>query len=470
MKIDNINVRSAIENAEKLLKEDKGISPSVRAAFKLLLVIVALLVNRLGLDSRNSSNPPSSDPNRKRERKPKGTNKRGGQKGRVGANLPKVDDPEEIISLKVDRRKIPRGEYTKDGYESRQVFDIRISRFVTEYQAEVLKDQEGKRYVAPFPANVTRPTQYGSNVKANAVYMSQFQLIPYNRIEDHFRDQMSVPISGGSIYNFNKEAFELLEGFEEIVKAKLAEEKLIHADETGINIDGKRHWLHSTSNSKWTYFYPHAKRGGEAMEEIGILPKFEGVLCHDHWKPYYKYGCSHALCNAHHLRELERAWEQDNQSWAKQMKTLLKKINIAVDEAQGVLEPKEAAKYRKKYRLILKKGEIESPPALPLLKKKRGRTKQTKARNLLERLRDYEDDTLRFMEIKEVPFTNNQGENDIRMTKVQQKISGCFRSIKGAMFFCRIRSYLTTCRKHQVEATQALTLLFQGKLPDFMTQ
>jgi len=450
---------------------DKDISPSLRAAFKLLLVIVTLLVNRLNLGSGNSSKPPSTDPNRKRKQISKGTNKRGGQKGRTGTNLKKVDDPDKTILLRVDKRKIPRGKYKKSGYESRQVFDIKISRFVTEYQAEVLEDEEGKRYIAEFPADVTRPTQYGSNVKANSVYMSQFQLIPYNRIEDHFRDQMGVPISGGSIYNFNKEAFDCLEEFEQITKAKLIKEKIIHADETSVNIDGKRNWLHSASNSKWTHFYPHTKRGGEAMEEIGILPEFKGILCHDHWKPYYKYDCIHSLCNAHHLRELERAWEQDSQSWAKKMKTFLEKTNIAVDEAGGVLEPKEVVKYRKKYRIILKKGEIESPRTQPPPgSKRRGRTKQTKARNLLERLRDYEDDTLRFMEIKEAPFTNNQGENDIRMTKVQQKISGCFRSIEGAKFFCRIRSYLTTCRKHQVEATRALNLLFKGKMPDFVNQ
>ena len=205
------------------------------------------------------------------------------------------------------------------------------------------------------------------------------------------------------------------------------------------------------------------------MDEIGILPFFKGVLCHDHWKPYYHYGCTHALCNAHHLRELERAWEQDQQQWAKQMQSLLIAIAKAVDDAGGCLPPDEAQRWRRRYRRLLKKAETECPPPDEAQRKgKRGRLKRSKARNLLERLRDFEQDILRFMEAEGVPFTNNQGENDLRMTKVQQKISGCFRSMEGAKIFCRVRSYLSTCRKLGVTATHALTLLFQGKNPDFM--
>ena len=158
---------------------------------------------------------------------------------------------------------------------------------------------------------MTRPVQYGSNLKAHSVYMSQFQLLPYNRIQDHFNDQMNIAISPGTLYNINQQAYWLLARFEAIAINQLASAALLHADETSINVDGKRIWLHSASNHAWTHFYPHTKRGTDAMNEIGILPKFKGILCHDHWKPYYTYPCIHALCNAHHLRELERAWDQD---------------------------------------------------------------------------------------------------------------------------------------------------------------
>ena len=193
------------------------------------------------------------------------------------------------------------------------------------------------------------------------------------------------------------------------------------------------------------------------------------MLCHDHWKPYYHYACTHALCNAHHLRELEGAWEQDHQQWAKKMQVLLTELSKAVEDAGGCLPPDEAKRWRLRYRRLLKKAEIECPPPDESQRKgKRGRLKRSKARNLLERLRDFEQDVLRFMEVESVPFTNNQGENDLRMTKVQQKISGCFRSMDGAKIFCRVRSYLSTCRKQGMTATQALTLLFQGKHPSFM--
>ena len=174
------------------------------------------------------------------------------------------------------------------------------------------------------------------------------------------------------------------------------------------------------------------------------------------------------MCNAHHLRELTRAWEQDKQQWAKEMETLLRKINQAVEQSGGSLKPDKAGEFRKHYRSLLKKAERECPPPKKLAgKPKRGRLKRSKARNLLERLINYEDDVLRFMENPLVPFTNNRGENDIRMTKVQQKISGCFRSKTGAKIFCRIRGYLSTCRKQGVSATDAMGMVFKGEMPEF---
>ena len=469
MTIQNIDIDATLEKVKKLLVKEKDLSPAMRSMVELLVLLITLLVGRLNLNSRNSSKPPSSDPNRKKVSKAKGGKKAGGQKGRVGVTLQKVDDPDEIEEIKLDRKRLPAERYREVGYESRQVFDIDISRVVTEYRAQILEDSEGNRFVAPFPKGVTKAVQYGKGVKAHSVYMSQFQLIPYSRIEDYFKEQLQIPISSGSIFNFNQEAYELLVSFEEKVKSKLIKSKLLHVDETGINIGGDKYWLHCTSNDLWTYFFPHEKRGSVATDVIGILPEFTGILCHDHWKPYYTYECTHSLCNAHHLRELTSVWEQDNQKWAKRMKELLEEMNNAVNDAGGLLGSVESKKYRHKYRAILKSAEVEcKPPDDRQRKGKRGRMKRTKARNLLERLRDFENDVLRFLENKIVPFTNNLGENDIRMTKVQQKISGCFRSIDGAKIFCRVRSYLSTCRKHDITTSNALDLLFQGKLPDFI--
>jgi len=466
--MSNIEIEQSIQQARELLDKEKGLSPAFRAAMGIMFMAVSILLGRLNLNSKNSSKPPSSDPNRERVSKSKGL-KRGGQQGHVGTTLKQMDDVDEIKELLIDRSVLPDGTYTHAGFERRQVVDIDIRRIVTEYRAEVLKDKKGTRYVAPFPDGVTRPVQYGNGIKAHAVYLSYFQLLPYGRIEDYFRDQLLIPISSGTICNFNQDASKRLESFETWLTGTLSKSSVLHADETGINIDGKRHWLHCNSNRSLTYYYPHARRGKDAMDEMGVLPYFSGVLCHDHWKPYYRYDCTHSLCNAHHLRELERSWEQDKQQWAKQMQALLCEINAAVHDAGGSLTTEASQTFRKRYRTRLLAADTECPPPDDSQRKgQRGRLKRSKSRNLLERLREYENDVLRFMDDPAVPFTNNQGENDLRMTKVQQKISGCFRSFEGATTFCRCRSYISTCRKQGLTSSEALRLLFEGENPSFM--
>lgn len=470
MTIDNIPVEQTLEQVKRQIEEEKDLSPALRASLELLLSLVTLLLNRLGLNSRNSSRPPSSDPNRKKKRH-NGTNNPGGQKGHTGNHLELVDDPDHVESLKVDRATLPAGgTFRCIGFERRQVFDIQISRVVTEYQAEILEDDRGRRVVAPFPEHVKVKTQYASGVKIHSVYMSLFQLLPYQRIEEHFADQFDIPLSAGSIYNFNKEVYEMLAPFEGWAKRELSQALLLHADETGINIGGKRKWLHVVCSATLTLLMPHDKRGGEAMAAMGVLPEYTGTLVHDHWKPYYQLPCDHALCNVHHLRELERAWEQDGQQWAKQMQVLLLEINEAVNEAGGVLNTTQAETFRERYRQVLEAAQIECPPPDESQRKKgqRGRLKRSKSRNLLERLTLFEEDVLRFMVELEVPFSNNQGERDLRMSKVQQKISGCFRSELGARIFARIRSYLSTCQKNGVSSEQALRLLYEGRWPEFM--
>jgi transposase len=471
LKADKLNITEVVDSTRRLLETDKNISPALRAMIKMLLMIISLLAGKLGLNSKNSSKPPSSDPNRKKNPRGKGTNKPGGQPGRTGTNLEPVEAPDTIIPIKIDKRHLPKGDYHEVGFESRQVIDIEISRIVTEYRAQILEDAEGRRYVASFPEGVSRPIQYGQSIKAHSVYLSQFQLIPYERVADYFINEASIPISVGSLFNFNQEAYDLLEGFDELAKQKLIQAALVHADETGINVNGKRLWLHNASNELWTYFYPHQKRGSEAMDEIGILPNFRGTLIHDHWKPYYTYQhCKHALCNAHHLRELQ--WVFDNHAqytWAKSMQDLLYEINEAVNKTEkNRLDDVTADAYRMRFREIIQIGDTQMPlpSSEPKQSKKRGREKKPKERNLLERLRNFEKDVLRFMVDPVVPFTNNRGENDIRMTKVQQKISGCFKSMDGAKIFCRVRSYLLTAQKHGVTPTDALKTLFDGKLPE----
>jgi len=470
MKLNNIDVNSTLEKAKELLAQEKNMSPGLKAMVELLILIISLLASRLGLNSKNSSKPPSSDPNRKKKskRNPAGK-KKGGQKGCKGTQLKPVSNPDKVEVLKIDKRTLPRDNYTEVGYDKRQVIDIETKIVITEYQAQILESCNGKRFTAEFPLNVTRPIQYGASTKACSVYMSQFQLVPYNRIEDYFSDQLGLNISTGSFFNFNKEAHDLLTDFEKIAKDKLINSARVNADETGINVNGKRIWLHTACNDKWTHFLPHLKRGSEAMDAIGILPKFKGVLCHDHWKSYYLYSCLHSLCNAHHLRELEWSATEDKQKWAEKMKTFLIMLNKKVNDTGGKLSKKQSKDYQQQYDAILDDASKECPVPTSVRKPgQRGRLKKSKSRNLLERLINFKPDVLRFMDDVNVPFTNNQGENDLRMTKVQQKISGCFRSMDGAYIFCRVRSYLITCRKHDIAATDALETLFKGKLPDFV--
>ncbi|TWU52606.1 Transposase IS66 family protein [Candidatus Brocadiaceae bacterium B188] len=248
--------------------------------------------------------------------------------------------------IKVDRRKYPRSKYHVVGYEARQVFDMKISRVVMEYRAEIVEDAEGKR------------------------------------IHKYFEEQMGIPLSEGSVFNVNKDAHEFLEAFEGKTKEELIKSAVLHADETGMNKNGDRYWLRSASNSLWTHFFPHERRGTEAMDSIGILPQFRGILCHDHLKLYYTYTtCTHALCNAHHLRELEGVWEEDNkQRWAKETKALLEEINCAIKDAGGLLETHESEKYRQRYRAILQNAETECPPPDKTSRKgKGGRVKKDKS-------------------------------------------------------------------------------------------
>jgi transposase len=459
--------KSKLNIANVLCKAQDGLSgtdiESLKAIIAELVAAVIVLSNQLGVNSSNSSKPPSADPNRKRPRKVNGRRRKaGGQKGHVGAFLNQVPNPTTTEDILIDRDTLPKARYHRVGFETRQVFDVEVTVHVKEYRGEILANAKGEQFVADFPKGVTESAQYGNSVKATSVYMSQFQLVPLARVQDHFHDQIGLPLSKGSVSNWNVLAYEKLESFEAWARRELISSICCHADETGINVNGKRIWLHSVSSEKVTLFHSDEKRGQEAMDRMGVIPFFKGILVHDHWKAYFAYACAHALCNAHHLRELEAAIEFDGQKWAKKMQDFLVELNKIVEKSGGSLSKKRAAKFYKRYKQILAAGDRECP----LNKKSRA---QTKSRNLLERLRDFQVETLRFVEDINTPFTNNRGENDLRMTKVQQKISGCFRSMEGAMTFCRIRSYLSTCRKNGIGPTEALTFLFDGKLPAFIT-
>jgi transposase len=428
------------------------------------------LEDQISKNSRNSSKPPSTDEFDKpapKSRRKKSGRKAGGQKGHEGTNLKMVESPDEEKLHKVEvcdccQKSLRRQK--AGSIERRQVYDLPpLELIITGHQAEVKRCSCGYVNRAVFPAGVSHYVQYGPNIKSLLVYMQDYQLLPYERTKELVQDIFGHQLSSGTLYNIRRSAFGQLATFEERLKALLAAAVVAGFDETGIRIMAKRLWLHSCSTAEHAYYEAHAKRGREAMDDIGILPKFKGIAIHDFWKSYYHYSCAHGLCNAHLLRELDFVKERCKQAWAGELAGLLLKMKAAKERAIAKGKPSLSqatlSRYRSRYEELVQKGLKANPHKAPP-KKKRGRDKKTKPRNLIERFRDYADDILKFFYDFKVPFDNNFSERDIRMMKVKQKISGCFRSFDGAKFFARTRSFIVTARKQNVNVFKALKNLF----------
>lgn len=425
---------------------------------------VKALEEQLNKNSRNSNKPPSTDFLKPQDRRQKSGKQVGGQKGHPGHTLKMVDNPDHTIVHRVSRcNKCDRSleEIPAAGYERRQVFDLPpVEVEIAEHRAESrLCPHCGYLNKAAFPEGIQQPVQYGSRLKAIAVYLSQYQLLPYERTSELFADLFGHQLSQATLVNANEDCYEILEPVEEKIKQQVIASPVAHFDETGMRINGKGEWLHVASTETLTCYAAHSKRGQEATKAMGILPEFQGTAIHDSWKSYFKYDCDHALCNAHHLRELTGILEQDKQEWPREMIDLLLEIKKAVDKRRAIakLDPAQIEIFEARYDHIIEKGVAENPsPISGGQSGKRGRKKQSKAKNLLDRLKKYRRETLAFMYDFSVPFDNNQAERDIRMVKVQQKISGTFRSTQGADIFCRIRGYISTIRKNSLSVIDAI--------------
>ena len=432
------------------------------------------LENQLAKNSNNSSKPPSSDGYKKpapKSLRKKGERKSGGQPGHTGHTLERVDEPDHIEVHPVKQCEccgLPLADQRAESLEKRQVHDLPPLRLmVTEHQAETKVCACGHRSKAAFPGGVNAPVQYGPAIQAAAVYLKNYQHLPYARTRELLGDFFGCPISEGTLDNIIARSHELAAGPVEQIKAAIERAPVVHFDETGSRVEGKLWWTHSASTDQATYYDVHRRRGSEAFDSIGILTDFSGRAIHDFWKSYFGYDCLHGLCNAHHLRELIFLHEQHEQDWADQMSDCLLKIKDAVEQTKvnaTHLEPEALKSFETRYQRILDEGYADNPlpPRPPGAKKKRGPRKKTKARNLLERLDEHRSEVLAFMYDFSVAFDNNLAERDLRMIKLQQKISGSFRTEGGAKTFCRLRSYISTARKNAVGAMDALTRLFQG--------
>ena len=441
---------------------------------------IAELKRRLGLNSTNSSKPPSSDGPKKP--KPKslrkaGKKRSGGQPGHPGATLNAVPDPDHIElhappeQCDVCQRRLPRVD-AHDVAETRQVFDLPPVRMeVTEHRVLQTQCRCGKLHRGQFPAHVTANVQYGPLALAAMVYLNQQHMLPVQRTTHLLTDFLGVPVTQATVIKACQEARERLQPTVNAIAEALLAAPVLHADESGLRVNKKLHWLHVLATPTLTWMRRHNKRGRAAFVDFDILPHFEGTLIHDGWAPYRSLECKHGLCNAHHLRELTYVFEEyDNQAWAGDMIKLLTRANHANNlalknnparDVTSTHHQRELKRWRAKYNAILRKGVAANPPSL-ITPGARGRIGQSKPHNLLRRLREHMDDVWRFMSEPGVPFTNNVAEQAVRMPKVKQKVSGCFRTTDGADTFCVIRSYLATLHKQGQNLFNALTETFRG--------
>src|SRR5215211_633611 len=439
-----------------------AIIATLEARIRRLDARVVELEARLRANSSNSSKPPSADglakgpprPDRAGRRTAQAGTRRkpGGQPGAPGAHLAQVEDPDVVV-------------------EARQVHDLpQRGLLITEHRAERRRCGCGTVTAAAFPDGVRAPACYGPGVRAAVCYLHGQQHLPVERTAQALADLVGAEVAAGTVAAILAECAEGLGGFIQAVRWQLARAPVAHFDETGVRVAGRLHWLHSACTDRLSLFTVHPRRGRQAMDAAGVLPDFQGVAVHDGWSSYAHYRqATHARCNAHHLRELAGVAALPGQrAWATGMAALLIEAKWAVERAVAAgadqLDPRRLDHYRARYQAILAEGWRANPPpaATRPSSGRSGRQRRSKPANLLARLDDHREQVLRFATDFRVPFDNNHAERDIRMAKLQQKISGSWRTLAGAQRFCRLRSYVATARKQQVEVLPALRRVFEG--------
>lgn len=467
-------------STEEIKRISHGTPTEIAAVITLLVTKIDTLETRIkelerqiGLTSKNSSKPPSTDG----LRKPKSTRKSGGKKGAPknhdGYTLKMIDQPDVIEWHRVEscsRCAVSLKDAPSDGYIRRQVFDLPIPRIVvTEHRIEKKCCPNCTTpHQSSFPKNVNAPVQYGDSWIAWCAYLNTYQLLPLDRISQLFEDMTGYRPSEATLLNRLGAFHEKLNPFEEYIQKEIVKSDVLHADETGMRIENQTQWLHTVSSANWTLYHVHKKRGKEAINDHDILPRYKGTLVHDCWASYFlsDYSFDHALCGAHLLRECQGIIDYDDHKWATDMKNLLTEAWTVTKKARKAKVPIESSKiteWENRYDDILCRGELEwfKPPD-PNAPIKRGRKKKSKAENLGSRLKLHKTAILRFIQDARVPFDNSLAERDIRMMKVKQKISGSFRTVEGAERFARIRGFVSTLRKQNREVLTSLIAVQSG--------
>jgi transposase len=443
--------------------------------------VIAELRQRLGQNSRNSSQPPSSDglakPPVNKDRKDRSLRERsgrkpGGQEGHEGAHLERVEVADDEVLHEPEACRGCGGDLAdakriEDGEESRQVLDLPEEialRVIAHVAVNRLCNDCGQINAGSFPEGVKAPVQYGPQLHALGVYLHVFQHLPYDRARQLIFDLTGTEVSTGTLKTWVDQAALGLTAFDEQLRSLMQKSAVVHFDETGARIAGRLGWIHSASTDTLTRYTAHTGRGIEAMDAAGVLPGFSGVAVHDGWKAYQAYlDAVHALCGGHHLRELIAA-EQAGEVWAAGMNCLMLDAHATVAKAKtaglDALSTQALGELAGCYREIIAMGYGQHPG---LAETADQRMKRTKAQNLLLRLDRQQPEALRFAYDFRVPFTNNLAEQDIRMVKLQQKISGSWRTEEGAACYLRVRSYISTARKQGQRPLAVLAALAGGQ-------
>jgi transposase len=457
---------STISACHELLKKQQEIIAAQAAVIKELTARIETLEDQVNKNSKNSNKPPASDGLAKalafkRER----GRRHGGKSVHKGKTLELVENPKQVVPLlpqncvcgqPVDKEKVVQG-------ERRQVFDLPEPKLeVTEYQKLTRRCAHcGLVVSGEFPPTVPSRVQYGSGVRCLTTHLSCAFAMPVNKIRQLFIDLFGYEINEGAIITNNNTCAALLQPTEAIIKERLLKAATAHSDESGVRVEGQLHWLHVFSSTLFTYFFVHAKRGTKALQDAAsVLPDFKGWLVHDCWSSYFQFtGCKHALCGAHIIRELN-ALEEKGIIWAEWFRRYLLTVYDMTEQNDGVLPKDVRIRAIKLYDTIAALADgIEPQP----IKGKRGRPKSTKGRNLLNRLVQHREAVLAFACHREVPFTNNLAERDLRPIKTKQKVSGCFRTKNGADNHARIYGFISTARKHQISIFNELKKVFDKK-------
>ena len=478
--MDYQKIRNKIAEGKEIVEKYKNETPkpvlevcySMFEINEMLVDKLGELDNKISKNSTNSSLPPSKDPNPKKNQSLRGKSgkKTGGQNGHKGSTLKKVEKPDKIIPhLLTGKCNCGTQLSTLPSllHSTRQVFEVEIKNVVIEHQVFETKCLCGMKHCSAYPEGVNASVQYGPGVRAIVGYLSKYQLIPSERLGEMMSDIFNTTLSEGTIDNISNYAETGLNDFKDKFEEHVPKMKVGNADETPTKVNGKTGHFHVLSNEAFTFLYYDIKRGMDAVSKLGFLNKFKGTLVHDCFSMYFNYGDKHAVCNAHLVRELTYIEEQFGHLWAKKVKTFLLDLNELkiFYKLNNIfyIDQNDLDTLVNNFRELLLEGRNECLPLIKLVNSKgKRRGKQHPALNLVNRMLKLKTEILKFAHDFDIPFTNNQAERDLRMVKVHLKVSGGFRSVKGAEIFALFRGYISTAKKHGQSVFTALKNLYNS--------